>query len=64
MVEIAMNRIDTDLLSIEKYMTLSNEDKRNIQSIKIIAPTLEGKDFGKVAVRYKIPRYQMSNTQL
>lgn len=61
---IETTRIDTEFLSIEKFMTLSEKDKSNIQSLRIIPPTLGGNGFGKVAVKYKIPRYQVSGNRL
>lgn len=61
---IEATRVDTEFLSIEKFMTLSEKDKSNIQSLKIIPPTLDGNGFGKVAVKYKIPRYQVGDNRL
>ena len=61
---IETNRVDTEFLSIEKFMSLSEKDKSNIQSLKIIPPTLDGNGFGKVAVKYKIPSYQVRDNRL
>lgn len=61
---IETTRVDTEFLSIEKFMSLSEKDKSNIQSLKIIPPTLNGNGFGKVAVKYKIPSYQVGDNQL
>lgn len=51
---------DTEFLSIEKYMSLTDNEKSNIQSVKIIPPKLESKDFGKIFVKYKVPTYKVS----
>ena len=61
---IDTTRVDTEFLSIEKYMNLSEYDKSNIQSLKIIPPTFNGNDFGKVAVKYKTPIYKVSDIRL
>jgi hypothetical protein len=61
---IETTRVDTEFLSIEKFMTLSERDKSNIQSLKIIPPTLDGNGFGKVAVKYKVPSYKVSDNRL
>jgi hypothetical protein len=61
---IEATRVDTEFLSIEKFMSLSEKDRNNIQSLKIIPPTLNGNGFGKVAVKYKIPSYQVSDNRL
>lgn len=58
---IDTTRVDTEFLSIEKFMSLTEKDKNNIQSLKIIPPTLSGNGFGKVAVKYKIPSYKVSD---
>lgn len=64
MAIIETTRIDTEFLSIEKFMSLSEKDKSNIQALKIIPPTFESNDFGKVAVRYKTPSYKVSDIRL
>jgi len=61
---IETTRVDTEFLSIEKFMTLSERDKNNIQSLKIIPPTLDGQGFGRVAVKYKVPSYKVRDNQL
>lgn len=55
---IELVNADTEFLSIEKYMSLTESEKSNIQSIKIIPPKLESKDFGKIFVKYKVPTYR------
>lgn len=57
---IELVNADTEFLSIEKYMSLTESEKSNIQSIKIIPPKLESKDFGKIFVKYKVPTYRVS----
>lgn len=59
---IKMNNTNTGTLSIERYMCLSDSEKNNIQSVKIIPPHLDNtnnKDFGRILVLYKVPVYRM-----
>lgn len=60
---IEMMRTDTDVLSIERFMALSEKEKRKIKSIKIIPPKLDdlhNDNFGTIFVTYKTPTYNLN----
>jgi hypothetical protein len=50
---------NSESLSIERFMSLTEKEKENISSIKIIPPSLIDfnidDDFGKIEVNYKLP---------
>ena len=50
---------DTELLTVEKFMSLTEQEKNKIQSVKIIPPSLESNDFGKIHVKYKVSTYRV-----
>lgn len=63
MTTIETFELDVEDLSIERFMSLTEEEKENIDSIKIIPPKFTNTDtdfddFGKIRVRYKIPNYK------
>jgi len=62
MTTIETFKIDTENLSIERFMSLTEKEKENISSVKIIPPKLVDigfdDDFGKIQVKYKIPTYK------
>ncbi len=55
-------KFDTEDLSIEQFMSLTEKEKDNIRSVKIIPPKLKDidfdDDFGKIHVKYKTPTYK------
>jgi hypothetical protein len=53
------NRIDHEIMKISQFMKLTDDDKKEIENIQIIPPKLGNKDFGKVFVQYKMPKYQV-----
>lgn len=62
MTTIETLKLDTEVISIEQFMSLTEKEKGNISSVKIIPPhlvafDLEG-DFGKIKVKYKVPTYK------
>lgn len=57
---IDMIKTDTEDLSVEKYLSLSVKDKAAIKSTKIVPPSLDGNDFGKIRVKYKVPTYKVA----
>jgi hypothetical protein len=53
------NRIDHEIMKISQFMKLTDDDKKEIETVRIIPPKLGNKDFGKVFVQYKTPKYQV-----
>ncbi|SJM90669.1 conserved hypothetical protein [Crenothrix polyspora] len=51
---------DIEFLTIEKFMSLTAKEKSKIQSVKIIPPSLDRDDFGKIQVKYKVPSYRVA----
>jgi hypothetical protein len=51
---------DTEFLTVEKFMTLTQRDKSKIQSVKIIPPSFDNNDFGKIQVKYKVSTYKVA----
>ncbi len=49
----------TEVLSPQRYLALSPQEKANISQAKIIPPVLGEKDFGKIQVDYKFPLYKI-----
>jgi hypothetical protein len=56
---IELTKSDYEYLSVEKYMALTEQEKNKIQSVKIIPPSLDGDNFGKIQVKYKVPTYKV-----
>jgi hypothetical protein len=54
------SRIDHEIMQVSRFMKLSDDDKKEIESTRIIPPKLGDKGFGKVFVQYKTPKYQVS----
>jgi hypothetical protein len=57
-IELVKN--DTEYLTIEKFMSLTESEKSKIQSVKIIPPSLDKNDFGKIHVKYKVSTYKVA----
>ena len=64
MTTIEALRIDIEKLSIERYMSLTENEKKNIESVKIVPPSFDyiypDDDFGKFEVKYKVPFYKIA----
>ncbi len=62
MTTIETLKLDTEELSIEQYLALTENEKANIKSVKIVPPRFGDidfdDDFGKLKVRYKVPLYK------
>lgn len=58
---IDIKSMTTEILSPEKYLTLSAKERANIFQAKIVPPVLGSEDFGKIQVDYKTPVYKISN---
>lgn len=51
-------KVDMEVLSPEKYLSLKAKDKSNISHTEIIPSSLGKNDFGKIKVHYKTPIYK------
>ena len=64
MTTIETLKLDTEELSIEQYMALTENERANIKSVKIVPPRFSDigfdDDFGKLKVRYKAPLYKVA----
>lgn len=64
MTTIDTLKLDTEELSIERYMALTENERANIKSVKIIPPHFSDldfdDDFGKLKVKYKVPSYKIA----
>jgi hypothetical protein len=61
MTTIETLKFDKENLSIEDFMSLTEKEKENIYSVKIIPPKFINTsfdDFGEIQVKYKIPHYK------
>jgi hypothetical protein len=61
MTTIETLKFDRENLSIEDFMSLTEKEKENIDSIKIIPPKFINTgldDFGEIQVKYKTPHYK------
>lgn len=56
--EIQVIKFDSETISPEKYLNLSENEKLNISQVKIVPPQLGQKDFGKIQVTYKSPIFK------
>lgn len=59
-MDINFIKNNSDILSTEEYLALSDAERANILSTKILPPELGEDDFGKIQVFYQIPHYKMS----
>jgi hypothetical protein len=61
MTAIETLKFNRENLSIEDFMSLTEKQKENIYSVKIIAPKFTNTnfdDFGGIQVKYKTPNYK------
>lgn len=62
MTTIETLKLDTEALDIEQFMSLTEKEKANIDSIEIVPPQLVDfnldDDFGKIKIKYKVPTYE------
>lgn len=56
-IELVNN--DTEFLTVEKFMSLTEREKSQIQSVKIMPPSFDSDDFGKIYVKYKVSTYKV-----
>jgi hypothetical protein len=56
--EIQVIKFDSETISPEKYLKLSENEKMNISQAKIVPPQLGQKDFGKIQIIYKSPIFK------
>lgn len=57
-MEINMMRTNSEVISPENYLKLTEFEKNNIESTQIIPPQLGDIDFGKIIVTYRIPIFK------
>jgi len=57
-IELVNN--DTEFLTVEKFMSLTEREKSKIQSVKIIPPNFDSDHFGKISVKYKVSTYKVT----
>lgn len=58
---IEMTKKNTEIFTIERYMSLTDSERKNFHLIKIIPPRFDNThkdDFGRVLVRRKTPVYE------
>lgn len=48
---------NSQIIPIEDFLGLSEKEKSNIRRVKILAPDMDGDDFGYMQVFYNIPLY-------
>lgn len=53
-------KFDTEVISIEQFMSLTTKERGKISSVKIIPPHLDDftDDFGEIKLKYKVPTYK------
>lgn len=56
MKTIELKSITREVLNPREFLSLSDKDKENIRSTRIVPPQL-GKSFGGVEVTFKTPKY-------
>lgn len=55
---IALDRVEEEYLSPEKFLALNDKEKSNILCSKIIPPKLGSNNFGGIKVIYRNPIYK------
>ncbi len=62
---IALTPVSFERIAAEKFLELSEKQKRNIKDIRIVPPSFENlddtdcSDFGSIVFEYKMPVYAM-----
>jgi len=51
----------TKTVSPEEFLSLSKEDKMDIESFKFIVPSIGTSEFGHFLLKLKIPTYSLPN---
>lgn len=59
--EIQAVKIESETISPERYLNLSENEKMNISQARIIPPQLGQKDFGKIQITYKSPIFKTAS---
>lgn len=57
-MNLEFDKFNKEIISPEEYLKLTDADKTNIESCKIIPPNLGDNNFGKIEVSYKYPIYK------
>lgn len=57
-MSLECDKFNKEIISPEEYLKLTDSDKANIESSKIIPPSLGSNDFGKIEINYKYPIYK------
>lgn len=58
---IPLENFTCEIVSPEKYLNFSPMDKANVDSVRIIPPTLGEDSFGKIQVNYRVPVFKVVN---
>lgn len=56
--DIQAVRYDSENITPEKYLSLTEQEKQNINYAKIVPPQLGKKTFGEIQVIYKFPIFK------
>jgi len=54
-------RKDNKFVSPGDFINMSESEKSNIKTVKIVPPRLGSNDFGKLKITYKIPVYEFAH---
>lgn len=57
---IDLIRIEEEVLSPEKYLSLNEKERANVSCTKVIPARLGTADFGKIHVFYRTPTYKIA----
>lgn len=56
--QLDLSKMYEESLSPEEYLNLSDKERRNIASTKIVPARLGKAGFGRIQVTYKMPTYR------
>lgn len=57
-MEIDMMRTNSEIISAENYLKLTEFERNNIESTQIIPPKLGDDNFGKIIITYRVPVFK------
>lgn len=57
-VAISARRVDCEVISVDRYLKLSEEERADIASSEVVPPTIGGNGFGGFRVHWKTPKFR------
>jgi hypothetical protein len=58
-VAIRARKVEEEVISVERYLKLTPEERADMASYEVVPPTIGGNGFGGFRVRWKTPKFRV-----